>query len=240
MTAGTQALLQLRDLVVRYGQAEALRGISLEVGEREIVAVVGANGAGKTTLLRTISGLVRPAGGTIDFGGQSIARSPVHAIVEAGIVHIPEGRGIFATLSVHDNLRVGAYLGGKPDPSLMALLRGWFPVLFDRAEQPAGMLSGGEQQMLAIARAVLAKPKFVLIDELSLGLSPKVVSQLMPRLQDLREKGASVLLVDQNIHQALRVADRVYILANGRIAFSGAPAQLRADPDLMSRYLGVE
>ena len=240
MTAGTQALLQLRDLVVRYGQAEALRGISLEVGEREIVAVVGANGAGKTTLLRTISGLVRPAGGAIDFGGQSIARSPVHAIVEAGIVHIPEGRGIFATLSVHDNLRVGAYLGGKPDPSLMALLRGWFPVLFDRAEQPAGMLSGGEQQMLAIARAVLAKPKLVLIDELSLGLSPKVVSQLMPRLQDLREKGASVLLVDQNIHQTLRVADRVYILANGRIAFSGAPAQLRADPDLMSRYLGVE
>ena len=240
MTAGTQALLQLRDLVVRYGQAEALRGISLEVGEREIVAVVGANGAGKTTLLRTISGLVRPAAGSINFGGQSIARSPVHAIVEAGIVHIPEGRGIFATLSVHDNLRVGAYLGGKPDPLLMALLRVWFPVLFDRAEQPAGMLSGGEQQMLAIARAVLAKPKLVLIDELSLGLSPKVVSQLMPRLQDLREKGASVLLVDQNIHQTLRVADRVYILANGRIAFSGAPAQLRADPDLMSRYLGVE
>jgi len=240
MTAATQALLQLRDLVVRYGQAEALRGISLEVGEREIVAVVGANGAGKTTLLRTISGLVHPAGGTIDFGGQPIARSPVHAIVESGIVHIPEGRGIFATLSVHDNLRVGAYLGGKPDPSLMALLRGWFPVLFDRAQQPAGMLSGGEQQMLAIARAVLAKPKLVLIDELSLGLSPKVVSQLMPRLQDLRNKGASVLLVDQNIHQALRVADRVYILANGRIAFSGAPAQLRADPDLMSRYLGVE
>ena len=240
MTAEPQPLLQIRDLAVCYGLAQALRGISLEVGEREIVAVVGANGAGKTTLLRTISGLVRPAGGTINFAGRSLSRTPVHAIVEAGIVHIPEGRGIFATLSVHDNLRVGAYLGGKPDPSLMTLMRGWFPVLFERADQPAGMLSGGEQQMLAIARAVLAKPKLVLIDELSLGLSPKVVSQLMPRLQDLRKKGTSVLLVDQNIHQALRVADKVYVLANGRIAFAGAPAQLRSAPDLMARYLGVE
>ena len=240
MTTGPQPLLQVRDLVVSYGQAQALHGISLNVGEREIIAVVGANGAGKTTLLRTISGLVRPVGGTIDFAGRSVSRTPVHAIVEAGIAHIPEGRGIFATLSVYDNLRMSAYLGGKPDVSLMALLRGWFPVLFERADQPAGMLSGGEQQMLAIARAVLAKPKLVLIDELSLGLSPKVVSQLIPRLQDMREKGASILLVDQNIHQALRVADRVYVLANGRIVFSGAPQQLRSDPDLMARYLGVE
>lgn len=240
MTTGPQPLLQVRDLVVSYGQAQALHGISLNVGEREIIAVVGANGAGKTTLLRTISGLVRPVGGAIDFAGRSVSRTPVHAIVEAGIAHIPEGRGIFATLSVYDNLRMSAYLGGKPDVSLMALLRGWFPVLFERADQPAGMLSGGEQQMLAIARAVLAKPKLVLIDELSLGLSPKVVSQLIPRLQDMREKGASILLVDQNIHQALRVADRVYVLANGRIVFSGAPQQLRSDPDLMARYLGVE
>ena len=240
MTTGPPPLLQVRDLVVSYGQAQALHGISLNVGEREIIAVVGANGAGKTTLLRTISGLVRPVGGAIDFAGRSVSRTPVHAIVEAGIAHIPEGRGIFATLSVYDNLRMSAYLGGKPDVSLMALLRGWFPVLFERADQPAGMLSGGEQQMLAIARAVLAKPKLVLIDELSLGLSPKVVSQLIPRLQDMREKGASILLVDQNIHQALRVADRVYVLANGRIVFSGAPQQLRSDPDLMARYLGVE
>lgn len=240
MTTVSQPLLLVHDLTVCYGLAQALHGISIEVGEREIIAVVGANGAGKTTLLRTISGLVRPVGGTINFAGCSISRMPVHAIVEAGIAHIPEGRGIFATLSVHDNLRLSAYLGGKPDASLMALLRDWFPVLFERADQPAGMLSGGEQQMLAIARAVLAKPKLVLIDELSLGLSPKVVSQLMPRLREMREKGASILLVDQNIHQALRVADRVYVLANGRIVFSGAPEQLRSDPDLMARYLGVK
>ena len=233
-------LLQVRDLVVRYGAAQALHGISLHVAEREIVAVVGANGAGKTTLLRSVSGLVHSASGHIDFRGEDITRLPVHRIVSRGISHIPEGRGILPMLSVQDNLRLGSYLHGKPDPARLDQLRQWFPVLFSRLAQPAAMLSGGEQQMLAIARAVLAGPRLILIDELSLGLSPKLTAELMPRLQDLRREGTSVLLVDQNIWQVLRVADRLYILANGRIAYTGSPAELQALPDLMSKYLGVD
>lgn len=233
-------LLEIVNLVVRYGSAQALHGISITVAPQEIVAVVGANGAGKTTLLRTLSGLVRPAGGHVKFAGEDISKLAVHRIVQRGISHIPEGRGILPTLSVRENLRLGAYVHRRPDPALMSRLEQWFPVLFRRQEQPAGMLSGGEQQMLAIARAVLARPRLVLIDELSLGLSPKVTSELVPRLRDLREGGASVLLVDQNIQQALRVADRVYVLANGRIAYSGTPDALRATPDLMSTYLGVQ
>jgi branched-chain amino acid transport system ATP-binding protein len=240
MIAANKPLLEVVDLVVRYGSAQALHGISLTVAPQQIVAVVGANGAGKTTLLRTLSGLVRPAGGHVRFAGEDIGKLSVHRIVQRGISHIPEGRGILPTLSVKENLQLGAYVHGRPDPALMARLEQWFPVLFRRHDQLAGMLSGGEQQMLAISRAVLARPRLVLIDELSLGLSPKVTSELVPRLRDLRAGGASVLLVDQNIQQALRVADRVYVLANGRIAYSGTPDELRAAPDLMSTYLGVE
>ncbi|VTU22970.1 ABC transporter ATP-binding protein [Variovorax sp. PBL-E5] len=240
MSTANAPLLEVVNLVVRYGSAQALHGISLTVAPQQIVAVVGANGAGKTTLLRTLSGLVRPADGHVRFNGESIAGLAVHRIVQRGISHIPEGRGILPTLSVKENLRLGAYVHGRPDPGLMAKLEQWFPVLFRRHDQLAGMLSGGEQQMLAISRAVLARPRLVLIDELSLGLSPKVTSELVPRLRDLRDAGASVLLVDQNIQQALRVADRVYVLANGRIAYSGTPDELRAAPDLMSTYLGVE
>ena len=237
--AGSDVLLEVRDIVVRYGAAQALHGVALHVAQREIVAVVGANGAGKTTLLRTISGLIRPASGSIAFSGEDISRQAVHRIVALGIAHIPEGRGILPTLSVQDNLRLGSHLCKKPDPVRLARIREWFPILFGRLSQPAGMLSGGEQQMLAIARAVVSGPRLVLIDELSLGLSPKVTAELMPRLRDLRDEGASVMLVDQNIHQALRVADRIYILANGRVAFSGSPEQLRDAPDLMSQYLGA-
>jgi branched-chain amino acid transport system ATP-binding protein len=240
MSTPNALLLNIEGLVVRYGAAQALHGLSLHVAPREIVAVVGANGAGKTTLLRTVSGLIQPAGGRIRFDDADIGRLPVHQLVRRGISHIPEGRGILPTLSVKDNLRLGAYVHGRPDDALMDKLKLWFPVLFQRHEQAAGMLSGGEQQMLAIARAVLARPKLVLIDELSLGLSPKVTSELVPRLRDMRDGGASVLLVDQNIQQALRVADRVYVLANGRIAYTGTPAELRAAPDLMSTYLGVK
>ncbi|MDQ8030761.1 MAG: ABC transporter ATP-binding protein [Bordetella sp.] len=233
-------LLEVVNLVVRYGSAQALHGISLGVRAQQIVAVVGANGAGKTTLLRTLSGLVRPADGHVRFAGEDIGGLAVHRIVQRGISHIPEGRGILPTLSVKENLRLGAYVHVRPDAALMARLEQWFPVLFRRHDQLAGMLSGGEQQMLAISRAVLARPRLVLIDELSLGLSPKVTAELVPRLRDLRDAGASVLLVDQNIQQALRVADHVYVLANGRIAYSGTPEELRAAPDLMSTYLGVE
>lgn len=240
MNAPATPLLEVVNLVVRYGSAQALHGISLSVAPRHIVAVVGANGAGKTTLLRTLSGLVRPAEGYVRFGGEDIAGLAVHRIVQRGISHIPEGRGILPTLTVKENLRLGAYVHGRPDPVLMAQLQRWFPVLFDRHEQLAGTLSGGEQQMLAISRAVLARPRLVLIDELSLGLSPKVTSELVPRLRDLRDAGATVLVVDQNIQQALRVADHVYVLVNGRITFGGPPDELCAAPDLMRAYLGVE
>ncbi len=233
-------LLLVEDLVVRYGQAQALHGASIVVGVQEIVAVVGANGAGKSTLLRCISGLVRPASGVVRYDGADIGRTPVHRIVERGVSHIPEGRGMLPTLTVGENLRLGARVRGRLDPNLQAKVQAWFPQIFTRLKEAAGMLSGGQQQMLAIARAVLGGPRLILIDELSLGLSPRTTAELMPRLADLRDAGASILLVDQNIHQVLQVADRVYILANGRIVHESVPAKLLADPLLMNRYLGVD
>ncbi|MBE0592577.1 MAG: ABC transporter ATP-binding protein [Gemmatimonadales bacterium] len=233
-------LLDIRDLDVAYGEAQALHAVTLSVAEGEIVAVVGANGAGKTTLLRTVSGLVRPESGSIRFAGEDIGKLPVHSIVGRGISHIPEGRGVLATLSVRDNLRVGCYLTGKAGERRMEQVREWFPVLFERLAQPAGMLSGGEQQMLAIGRRLLVHPRLLMIDELSLGLSPKITAQLMPRLQDIRAGGTSVVLVDQSMHLAMRIADRLYILANGRVAWSGPPGDLEGDRQLMDKYLGMD
>lgn len=234
------ALLEVRGLDVFYGEAQALDSVTFDIGRQEIVAIIGANGAGKTTLLRTISGLVRGRKGSIHFNGREISSTPVHQVVAAGLAHIPEGRGIFPTLSVWENLKMGAYAGGRPDNAQLARVREWFPVLFERLSQAAGMLSGGEQQMLAIGRSLLARPKLVMIDELSLGLSPKITRELMPRLQEMRGAGTSVLLVDQSVALALRLADRVFILANGRVAWSGAPAELEGDPRLMNKYLGMD
>src|SRR5690606_29070606 len=187
-----------------------------------------------------ISGLVRPRSGSIRFATEDIGRMPVHAIVGRGISHIPEGRGVLGALSVRDNLRVGCYLTGKLGEERMERVREWFPVLFERLAQPAGMLSGGEQQMLAIGRSLLARPRLLMIDELSLGLSPKITAQLMPRLQDIRADGTSVMLVDQSLHLAKRIADRIYILANGRVAWSGPPGDLEGDDHLMDKYLGMD
>ena len=163
-----------------------------------------------------------------------------HTIVARGVSHIPEGRGLLGTLTVRDNLRIGGYLTGSPDKERLARLREWFPVLFERMDQPAAMLSGGEQQMLSIARSVLARPKLLMVDELSLGLSPKITMELLPRLRDIRDEGASVLVVDQSIRLALKLADRIYILANGRVAWSGPPSELASDPGLMNKYLGMD
>ena len=234
------ALLECRQVGVAYGEAQALHGVSITVAAREIVAMIGANGAGKTTLLRTISGLVRPSSGQVLFEGQDICRLPPHTIVARGVSHIPEGRGLLGTLTVRDNLRIGGYLTGSPDKERLARLREWFPVLFERMDQPAAMLSGGEQQMLSIARSVLARPKLLMVDELSLGLSPKITMELLPRLRDIRDEGASVLVVDQSIRLALKLADRIYILANGRVAWSGPPSELASDPGLMNKYLGMD
>ena len=233
------ALLECRSVGVSYGHAVALQDATLHVDAGEIVALVGANGAGKTTLLRAISGLVRPSAGTIRFAGADIAGLPVHAIVARGLSHIPEGRGVLGSLSVRDNLRIGAYLRGKPDDARMARIRAWFPLLFERLDQPAALLSGGEQQMLLISRSLLAQPRLLMVDELSLGLSPKITAELMPRFRDIRADGTSVLLVDQSIRLAMRLADRIYILAHGRVAWSGLPAALDAEPQLMNTYLGV-
>jgi branched-chain amino acid transport system ATP-binding protein len=232
-------VLECRQLNVSYGQARALHGVSLAVGRKEIVALIGSNGAGKTTLLRTISGLVRASEGEIRMEGRSIGCMPPHEVVAHGVAHIPEGRGVLGSLSVQDNLRIGSYVQGRMDPRRLETVQGWFPALFQRLSLPAAMLSGGQQQMLSIARAVLGAPKLLMVDELSLGLSPKTTAELVPRLRDIREEGASILLVDQSVRLATKLADRIYILANGRVAWSGPADQLSGDDQLMSRYLGV-
>ena len=234
-------LLQVKGLDVAYGDALALRDVSLSVEPATVTAVLGANGSGKTTLLRTLSGLLRPRAGEILLDGRSIAGVPPHTIVRRGLSHVPEGRGVLAELTVLENLELGAYSqGGTRATGGLDGVFVLFPVLASRRHQQAGMLSGGEQQMLAIARSLLAKPRLLMIDELSLGLAPMVTTALMGLLKRIRGHGTSVLLVEQNVHQALQVADRVYLIVNGSIAFDGTPAALRAQGSLMSTYLGVD
>ncbi|WP_414731401.1 ABC transporter ATP-binding protein [Vineibacter terrae] len=234
-------MLQAEGLRVGYGEMMALHGISLEAGAGEIVAVLGANGAGKTTLLRTLSGLLAARAGRISFDGQDVSRRPAHELVRFGISHVPEGRGVLAELTVLENLQLGAYArGGVRKGGGLDRVFGLFPVLAERRDQLAGMLSGGEQQMLAIGRSLLARPKLLMIDELSLGLAPRIVHQLMDLMRTIKTEGLSVLLVEQNVHQTLKVADRVYLLVNGRIAFQGTPDALRAEGDLMRTYLGTD
>ncbi|WP_326535691.1 ABC transporter ATP-binding protein [Pseudorhodoferax sp.] len=233
-------LLDIDGLEVAYGDAVALHGVSLRIEAGTITSVLGANGAGKTTLLRTISGLQRARRGSVRYDGQPIGGLPVHRIVRAGIAHVPEGRGVLAELSVLDNLRLGAY--AQPAATQAAALQevhALFPVLRERQHQAAGMLSGGEQQMLAIGRALLARPRLLMVDELSLGLAPIVTRTLMQLLERIKARGVTILLVEQSIHQALRISDRVYILANGGLAFDGTPQALAAREDLMHAYLGA-
>jgi branched-chain amino acid transport system ATP-binding protein len=234
------ALIELRNVDVAYGQAAALRQVSLQVQAGTITSVLGANGSGKTTLLRTISGLVRCRGGEISVDGKRIEDRPVHEIVRAGVSHVPEGRGLLAELTVVENLRLGAHTrGGAKGPADLDRVYSLFPILEERREQPAGMLSGGEQQMLAIARVLLAQPRLLMIDELSLGLAPRVTKMLMALLKEIRDQGVSVLLVEQNVHQALSISDEVYLLVNGEIRFRGPPQELRGRTDLMQTYLGI-
>lgn len=234
------ALIELRNVDVAYGQAAALRQVSLQVQAGTITSVLGANGSGKTTLLRTISGLVRCRGGEISVDGKRIEDRPVHEIVRAGVSHVPEGRGLLAELTVVENLRLGAHTrGGAKGPADLDRVYSLFPILEERREQPAGMLSGGEQQMLAIARGLLAQPRLLMIDELSLGLAPRITKMLMGLLKEIRDQGVSVLLVEQSVHQALSISDEVYLLVNGEIRFRGPPQELRGRTDLMQTYLGI-
>lgn len=233
-------LLEIQNLKVVYGKATAIDGVSLNVDEGEVVSVVGANGAGKTTLLRTVSGLKKSAGGEIRFRDTRIDRMPPHDIAKLGIIQIPAGRMIFAWMSVLDNLRIGAYLRKERrevDQDL-EIIHEHFPILKEKQNHPAGQLSGGQQQMLAIARALMAAPKLLLMDEPSTGLSPLLVGEVGNIIKDINKQGISILLVEQNCRLALKLASRAYILELGRIALHGASEEL-ADSDLVKKcYLG--
>ncbi|MGB7779307.1 MAG: ABC transporter ATP-binding protein [Pseudolabrys sp.] len=231
--------LSIRGLRSGYGKIEVLHDVTLDVARGQIVTLIGANGAGKTTLLKTISGLLRPSAGSITFEGKSIVRRPPHKIVELGISHVPEGRAILKRMTVIDNLRLGAYV--RTDSEIAedieaALAR--FPLLSERRLQIAGTLSGGEQQMLAIGRALVARPRLLLFDEPSLGLAPKIVSQIFLTLRELKNEGKTILLVEQNARQALRVADHGYVLERGRIIYSGSGEELLNMPEVQRTYLG--
>ncbi len=233
-------LLEVEGLRVRYGGAEALRGVSLAVPEGDVVALLGGNGAGKTTTLRAISGLVRPAAGGIRFRGRPITGQRPKAIVAAGVVQVPEGRQLFPRMSVLENLELGAYL--RSDREIRSDLErvfGHFPVLRERARQAAGSLSGGEQQMLAIGRALMARPRLLLLDEPSLGLAPRVVEEIAAIVHDINRAGVSILLVEQNAEMALGLARTACVLESGTVAISGAAADLRADERVRRAYLGV-
>jgi len=233
-------VLEIAGLRAAYGPIEALRGVDLEVRAGELVCLLGANGAGKSTTLRTISGLLRPAAGRIAFEGRSIAGLSPATILEAGIAHCPEGRRVFPYLSVEENLLMGAYVRRDRAGIAADLERvcEHFPVLAERRRQAAGTLSGGEQQMLAIGRALMARPKLILFDEPSLGLAPTIVETTFSIIADIRRQGTTVLMVEQNAYLALRMADRAYVLETGRVVLAGAAADLMADDHVRRAYLG--
>lgn len=236
--------LELKRLAAGYDGNPAVRDIDLQVGDREIVALVGANGAGKSTLVKAVSGLLSPQAGEILFDGKPIGRLSARERVRLGIVHVPEGRQVFASLSIAENLRLGAWtqraqLGPSAIDAQVRKVCGRFPVLGDRLHHPAGTLSGGQQQMLAIARGLMARPRLLLLDEPSLGLAPLIVTEIFRLIQALRTQGISILLSEQNARLSLRIADRAYVIESGRVALQGTGAELLDRPDVAERYLGV-
>jgi len=238
-----QAMLELANVESSYGPVLALRGVSLAVDEGRIVTVLGANGAGKSTILKTISGIIDPLKGQVKLRGEEIQGHAPDWVVRAGVVHVPEGREVFPLLSVEDNLRMGAYTRRDPEGVARDLeaVYGYFPVLRERAQQEAGQLSGGQQQMLAIARALLGKPQLMLMDEPSLGLSPKLTKEIFEIIVRInRERGTTILLVEQNAHMALKIADWGYVLEVGRIVMDDSGARLAQKEDIREFYLGVK
>ena len=233
-------MLEIEELHVSYGNIQALRGISLRVEAGELVTIVGSNGAGKSTTLLTISGVLRPRSGRALFEGHDLSRAAPHEIVRWGISHCPEGRLIFGRLTVAENLILGAYnrRNRAEIQQDLARVHQLFPVLFERRHQAAGTMSGGEQQMLAIGRALMSHPRMLLLDEPSLGLAPILVERIFEIIQELRRQGVTILLVEQNAYQALRVADRAYVLETGQVRLSGLAAELTHNPQVQAAYLG--
>ena len=235
-------LLQVRDVDAHYGHIQALREVSLDVDAGEMVALVGANGAGKTTLLRAVSGLLSPTNGTISLDGDRIDGLPAHAVVRRGVAHLPEGRELFGGLTVLENLNLGGWIRGGDRSGTTASLEAMldlFPRLRERVHQAAATLSGGEQQMLGVARALMSEPRLLIIDELSLGLAPLIVNQLFDILREVNQRGTAVLIVEQFVHMALGNTNRAYVLSKGEVVMSGPSAELLADPHLVETYLGA-
>lgn len=233
--------LELRDLRVAYGKIEAVKGVSLALDRSEIITLIGANGAGKTTVLKTISGLLKPLAGEIRFDGRRIDRLPPAEIVALGIAHVPEGRRLFKLMSVQDNLMLGAYLVRSRAQVAEGLeqVYSYFPALRDKRRQLAGQLSGGQQQMVAVGRALMARPRLLLMDEPSLGLAPIMIDEIAGIVTTLRENGLSIVLVEQNAMLALKLADRGYVLETGKVALEGPSAELLDDPHVARAYLGA-
>ncbi len=234
-------MLKLEDVHARYGAIVALRGVSIEIREGELVALLGANGAGKSTLLSTIAGVLRPHRGKIEFRGESLVGLVPETIVRRGLAMVPENREIFPALTVGENLRLGAYIRKDREEYLADLERMFalFPILQERFDQRAGTLSGGEQQQLAIARALMSHPDLLMLDEPSLGLAPKILEQVFALIEHLHESGVTILLVEQNVALSLAIADRAYVLNMGAVQASGTPEELRRDVDMASVYLGA-
>ena len=234
------AMLEIKDLEVYYGVIQAIKGISFEVNQGEVIALIGANGAGKTTTLHTITGLISPKKGSVVFEGKDITKVPAHRIVSMGMAHVPEGRRVFAELSVYENLKMGAYTRSDKNEIEESLANVYkrFPRLEERKNQMAGTLSGGEQQMLAMGRALMSRPKIILMDEPSMGLSPILVNEIFDIIRSVSESGTTVLLVEQNAKKALSIADRAYVLETGRITMEGNAKDLLEDDSIKKAYLG--
>ncbi|MCD8097421.1 MAG: ABC transporter ATP-binding protein [Lachnospiraceae bacterium] len=234
-------MLEIKDLHVHYGAIHALKGISLTVDDGELVSLIGANGAGKTTTLHTISGLLSASSGEVLLDGENIQKIPANTIIQKGMAHVPEGRHVFARMTVEENLRMGAYIirDQKRIADSLEKVYGHLPRLKERRRQMAGMLSGGEQQMLATGRALMTDPKILLMDEPSMGLSPILVKEIFSIIQTLHESGITILLVEQNAKMALGVSDRAYVLETGKISMEGSAAELAADDRVRKAYLGA-
>ena len=234
------AMLEVKDLQVYYGVIQALKGISFEVNKGEVIALIGANGAGKTTTLQTLTGILSPKSGSIQFEGKEITKVPAHKIVEMGMAHVPEGRRVFADMTVYENLLMGAYTrkDKKEIQESLSMVYRRFPRLEERKNQRAGTLSGGEQQMLAMGRALMSKPSIILMDEPSMGLSPIFVNEIFNIIKEVSESGTTVLLVEQNAKKALSIADRAYVLETGNITMGGNANDLLHDEAVQKAYLG--